>query len=367
MKVAVIITARPSYARVKTAIQALVTRGVEVTILACASALLERYGAVVDVIERDFAEVRIERVYSTLEGATLVTSAKESAVLLGSLADRLRLRENCDGVVVVADRHEVLAAAQAAAFLHLPLFHLQGGERSGSIDDRCRDAISQLADVHLVSTEGSRCRVYGLTGAWDSIHVVGCPSVDLAKRARSQPAVTKYEIGGAHGFLDPEQPFVLVLQHPVTNEPDSAAQMDATLDAVLEVDLPRLVLWPGEDAGADAMSKRIRLEAQQGTIHTLRNLPPERFLRLLTQASVLVGNSSVGIRESAYLGVPVVNIGTRQQGRERASNVRDVGYHKASIYQAIARQLEHGPYPSSTLYGQGDAGERIAEVLCRMS
>lgn len=364
MRIAVVITARPSYAKAKTVIQALVKRGADVTIFACASALLERYGKVVDVIRKDFPDVPIEEVWSTYEGATLLTSAKETGSILDGVAGQLR-RTRPAVVCVVADRHEVLGAAQAAAYQHYPLAHVQGGERTGSIDDRVRDSITQLADIHCTSTERARWRVYGLTGS-SRIYNTGCPSIDLARVAQSAPAVTIKELGGV-GCLDPEQPFLIVLQHPVTNEACAAQQMDATLDAILRIDLPRLVMWPGEDAGQEAMAKRIRLEQNQGTIHTLRNLPPERFLKLLTQASVLVGNSSAGIRESAYLGVPVVNIGSRQQSRERAANVLDVGHDVSAITCAIRHQLDHGVYPSSPLYGRGDAGERIAEILCRTS
>jgi UDP-hydrolysing UDP-N-acetyl-D-glucosamine 2-epimerase len=361
--IAVVITARPSYARVKTAIAALTAAGTDVHLIVCASALLERYGHVAQIIKEDFPDLPCTECWTVYEGATLLTSAKETAALLGELCTVLsRLRPT--GVLVIADRHEVLAAAQSAAYLHLPLIHLQGGERTGSIDDKVRDSITQLADVHLVSTTTAKHRVYGLTGAWDQIHVTGCPSVDLARLAQTAPPVTTHELGGAGVYMDPEKPFVLVLHHPVTNELASAAdQMDAVLDAVLRIELPRVVLWPGEDAGADAMSKRIRLEGNMRTIHTLRNLPPERFLRLLTQASVLVGNSSVGIREASYLGVPVVNIGSRQHGRERAKNVVDVASTVPDITAGLMQQVRHGAYPGSTLYGDGYAGVRIAEVL----
>jgi UDP-hydrolysing UDP-N-acetyl-D-glucosamine 2-epimerase len=312
-------------------------------------------------VRQDFPEVPIEEVWSTYEGSTLLTSAKETGALLSELGTTLcRMRPAL--VVVCADRHEVVAAAQAARYLHLPLLHLQGGERSGSVDDRCRDAISALADVHCVCTQQAKLRVYSLTGDYDAIHVTGCPSIDLAKDALSEPPVTTKELGGAGWTINVNEPFVVVLQHPVTNEVDQAgAQMQATLDALKDRPEHLVVLWPGQDAGADAMSKVIR--GYQSRVHTVRSLPPKRFLRLLTQCDVLVGNSSAGIREASYLGVPVVNVGTRQIGRERAKNVIDVGYDAGQIARAVQQQIAHGPYPSSTLYGHGDAGEKIAEVI----
>ena len=364
VRIAIVITARPSYAKVRTLIAALVNRHVDVQLIVCASALLERYGKVVDVIRKDWPYVPITEVWSTYEGANLLTSAKETGALLTELSSVL-LQLRADACVVCADRHEVLAAAQAASYLHLSVVHLQGGERSGSIDDRVRDAITQLADVHLVATDCARLRVYSLTGRYDNVYNTGCPSLDVAKQALSEPPVTVKELGGAGTFLDPQEPFLMVLQHPVTNEMDQArAQMDATLNAVIRFDLPVLVMWPGQDAGMEDVSKQIRLEQQTGRIHTLRNLPPNRFLRLLTQCSVLIGNSSAGIRECSYLGVPIVNVGTRQQGRERGPNVVDVPHNAGIIAMEIARQREHGRYPMSTLYGDGTAGEKMADVLC---
>ena len=362
VKVAVILTARPSWAKLEPVCRALQARpDVELQIIACASALLERYGRVVEVVRSQGYEIAAE-CWSTYEGATLLTSAKETGALLTELGSVLS-RLQPDVAVVCADRHEVLAAAQAVSYLHIPLVHLQGGERTGSIDDRVRDSITALADYHCVATERAHFRVYGLTGAAGRIWNTGCPSIDVATEAQAQPPVTVAELGGAGAAIDLDQPFVVVLQHPVTSEADQAgAQMVDTLDGCCTHVPQVVVFWPGQDAGADAMSKAIR-EAQ-GAVHTVRSLPPARFLRLLTQARVLIGNSSAGIRECSYLGVPVVNIGTRQHGRERGPNVIDVPHEAGAIGRAIAQQLQQGPSPSSTLYGTGTAGAQIAAVIC---
>jgi UDP-hydrolysing UDP-N-acetyl-D-glucosamine 2-epimerase len=364
-RICVVVTARPSWAKLEPVCRALKARpDVELQIVACASALLERYGRVVDVIKAQGYSVTAE-VWSTYEGANLVTSAKETGALCSGLAGVLpSLRP--DVVVVCADRHEVLAVAQASAYLHVPLAHLQGGERTGSIDDRVRDSITALADLHFPATELAGYRVYGLTGSAD-IFVVGCPSLDLAKQAQDEPPVTVEELGGAGAPIDLSQPFALVLQHPVTSEADQAhAQMCQTLGALYWAGQDAIVMWPGQDAGAEGASKAIREEVARGNgpdLHTVRNLPPNRFLRLLTQCAVLVGNSSAGIREASYLGVPVVNVGSRQFGRQRGPNVVDVPHDAEQIAAAIQRQIAHGRYPSSSIYGTGDAGTRIAEVL----
>jgi UDP-hydrolysing UDP-N-acetyl-D-glucosamine 2-epimerase len=259
-----------------------------------------------------------------------------------------------------------LGVAQAAAYLHIPVLHLQGGERTGSIDDRVRDAVTALSSFHCTCTELAKYRVVSLTGTYDRVWNCGCPSIDVAKRAQLEPPVTLEELGGAGwDYTDLSGEFVLVLQHPVTNEADQAyEQMRATMKALWSAP-NAIVMWPGQDAGAAGISKAIRIAAAEegACVHTVRNLPPNRFLKLLTQCAVLVGNSSAGIREASYLGVPVVNIGTRQWGRERAKNVIDVPHEAEQIARAIQQQITHGPYPSSPLYGDGHSGEQIAEIL----
>lgn len=364
--ICVVVTARPSWGKLQTICEALQQMpDVELQIVACASALLERYGRVVDVVRKAGFRVA-EEVYSVVEGENLVTSAKDLGAIGTELASVYR-RLAPHVIVVCADRHEVLGAAAAGAYQHIPVAHLQGGERTGSIDDRVRDAITALADYHFPCTELAKHRVYGLTGAWDRIWHFGCSAVDLAKRAQLEPPVTDAELGGTGPQLDLNHPFLLVLFHPVTNEADDAErQMTEVLEACAQVHLPRVVLWPGQDAGAEGISKAIRGARERKpelVWRTVRNLPPTRFLRLLTQAGVLAGNSSAGIRESAYLGVPVVNVGLRQFGRERAKNVVDVPVQAKKIWQAIEAQRAHGRYPSSGLYGTGEAGQKIAEVL----
>lgn len=366
-KICVVLTARPSYAKLKTVIEAMVDRGLVATVVACASALLERYGRVVDVVRSDFPQLPIIECWSTFEGENLITGAKETGALLMELAGVFS-RERPDGVLVMADRHEVLAAAQAARYLHLPLIHCQGGERSGSVDDRVRDAITALADYHMVATELAGFRVYGLTGAAGRIFHTGCPSIDLARRAQSDPPVMASEVGGAGCALEMagDLPLVLWMQHPVTSEiADAGDQMAATTTALHMGCYEVLAWWPGQDGGSGPMSKVLR--RNQKYFHTVRNLPPVRFLRLLSQCAVLVGNSSAGIREAAYLGAPVVNVGTRQFGRQRGPNVIDVGHNSEAIHDAIMRQINHGRYRSDDTYGRGDAGQRIAELCSQIN
>lgn len=340
-RVCVVITARPSYSRVKSVLTALNSQiNVDLQIVAAGAAVLWRFGRIVDEIRADGFTVNTE-ISSVVEGGGTQESAISTALLLTQMAGVLeRLRP--DVVVTIADRHETLATAIAASYQNIPLCHIQGGEVSGSIDDKVRNAVTQLADIHCVATNAAAQCVRALRGAPTTIHWTGCPSIDLAAEA--------VKLGPLPA------PAVVVLQHPVTTEVDQAgAQMRETIKALDRLEV--LWFWPGEDAGADAMSKELRLAG----LKPRRNMPPLEFLRTLLGAGVLVGNSSVGIRECSFMGVPVVNIGTRQQGRERGPNVVDVYHEAPQIRREVSRLLPR--YPQSTLYGDGHAGERIAEIL----
>jgi UDP-hydrolysing UDP-N-acetyl-D-glucosamine 2-epimerase len=338
-RIAVVITARPSYSRVKTALLALRDAGADLQIIAAASALTWRHGRVVDVIKADGFDIAAE-IPAVVDGGGRREAAISTGLLAIQLAPALEsMRPDC--VVTIADRHETLATAMAAAYQHIPLCHIQGGEVSGSIDDKVRNAVTQLADLHLVATEQARNRVDRAVNQCEPdlsrIIVTGCPSIDLAAEA--------VRLGPIH------RADIVVLQHPVTGEVEQAGeQMRQTIKAVGP---HALYFWPGEDAGADDMSKALRLAG----IKPVRNLEPVEFLRVLLGAKVLVGNSSVGIRECSFMGVRAINVGTRQQGRERADNVVDIPIlHGSFAYPSKAPA-------SSTLYGDGHAGKRIAEAL----
>lgn len=368
-RICVLVTARPSYARIKSALRAIADHPeLELQLVVGASALLDRYGSTIQHIERDGFDVAA-RVYMVLEGENLVTSAKSTGLGLVELAtvfDNLRP----DVVVTVADRYETLATATAASYMNIPVAHVQGGEVTGSIDEKVRHAVTKLANLHLVSTEQARERVVRLGEDPETVHVTGCPSIDLAAAILEDPApdfdpFVKY--GGLGQPLDLSDGYMIVMQHPVTTEyEDARAHVTETLHAVKDLERPTLWFWPNVDAGSDGTSKGIRVFREQegaAQIHFFRNMWPEDFLRLFNGSACIVGNSSVAIREGSFLGVPAVNIGTRQAGRERGPNIIDAPYDRRSIIDAVQRQLEAPRPRRSTLYGDGRAGPRIAELL----
>jgi UDP-hydrolysing UDP-N-acetyl-D-glucosamine 2-epimerase len=366
--ICVVITARPSYARIKSVLEAIRDHPrLRLQLVVAASALLERYGQVIDVIRAD-GFVPDAVVYMVVEGENLVTTAKSTGlgvVELATIFDNLKP----DIVVSVADRYETIATAIAASYLNIPVAHVQGGEVTGSIDEKVRHAVTKLSNIHLVSNQGASTRVVRMGEDPRTVHVTGCPSVDLAARILQENVedfdpFTRYTGVGAH--FDSNE-FLVVMQHPVTTEyKDSLRQIEETLAAIEQLAQPTFWFWPNVDAGSDIISKGLRhfRETHQAPwLHFFKNLSPEDFLRLLRQCRCLIGNSSVGIRECSYLGVPVVNIGSRQAGRDRSPNVIDVDHDRNEIMTAIRAHLQHGPYGSSELYGDGKAGGRIADLL----
>lgn len=371
-KIAVVVTARPSYSRIKTALQAIKDHpDLELQLVVAASALLERYGSAIRYMEADGFTIAA-RVFNVLEGENLTAQAKTTGLGIMELAT---VFENLqpDVAVTVGDRYETISTAIAASYMNIPLVHIQGGEVTGNIDEKVRHAITKLSDLHLVASEDARRRVIRMGEVERTVINTGCPSIDLAAEVRKKPALD-FDIferyGGVGATLDLSAGYMVVMQHPVTTEYQNAKrQINITLEAVHSLGLPTLWFWPNVDAGSDGTSKGIRSfreHHQLDHIHFFKNMEGRDFLRVLYNSQVLVGNSSVGIRECAYLGVPVVNIGSRQNGRERGPNVLDIDYGQEELIAAINTQWQHGRFEEADTYGGGDAGRKIAGELARM-
>lgn len=367
-KVCVVLTARTSYTKIKPILRALSDRpDVDLRVICAASAVLDRYGEVSQTVLGDGFPVD-ESIHMLLEGESLETSLQSLGVGLLEFGNAFR-RVRPDVVVVMADRYEVMAPAVAAAYLNIPLAHVQGGEVSGNIDEKVRHAITKLADLHFPATERARQWLLRMGERPEKVHLTGCPSIDVAKEVLSQGGLVydPYErYGGVGDAPDLSNGFIVVMQHPVTTEHGSARmQAEETLKAVGDLPYGVLWFWPNPDAGSDATSKAIRAYREiehPRHMHFFKNMQAEDFLALLAASRGIVGNSSVGIRECSYLGVPAVNIGSRQANRERGPNVRDVAYSAAEIREAIESHLV-GRGDGVRLYGSGDAGVRIAEIL----
>jgi bifunctional UDP-N-acetylglucosamine 2-epimerase / N-acetylmannosamine kinase len=368
-KICVVITARPSYARVKTALHAINNHpDLELQLILAGSALLDRYGDASKVVEADGFKV-IEKIYNVLEGEAPGIMAKITGLAIMELSTTFQ-NVKPDLVVTIADRFETIATSIAASYQNIPLAHIQGGEVTGNIDEKVRHANTKLADIHLVASEGARQRVIRLGENERYVINTGCPSMDLAKEVLENSSfdfnpITKY--GGVGSEIKWHNGYIVVMQHPVTTElEDTKKDIEATLNAIYELNIPTFWFWPNVDAGSDSLSKGIRAfreKHQAENIHFFKNMEPGDFLKLIKNSKCLIGNSSVGIRESAFLGIPVVNIGTRQHGRQRAKSVIDCNYDKDKIKSSVNAQLKHGHYEPEFIYGNGFAGQKIADIL----
>ena len=366
-KVCVVVNSRANYGRIKSAMRAIQTHsGCELQLIIGASALLHRFGHVDRVMAAD-GFTPDATIYSIVEGENPVTMAKSTGMAIMELATQF---ENLkpDIALTVADRFDTMATAVAASYMNIPLAHTQGGEVTGSIDESVRHAITKLAHIHFPATAQAAEYVIRMGEDPATVHHVGCPAIDvIAELDLSLPPDIFKRYAGVGAALDPARPYLLVLQHPVTTEYGRGlAQINETLKAVAELDMQTAWLWPNVDAGSDDVSKGLRMCRESGGsnhIHFFINFSVEDYGRVLNNAACIVGNSSSALREGAFLGTPAVNVGTRQQGRERGPNVMDTGYDAQEIRSAIERQLAHGRYERSTLFGDGHAGERIANIL----
>ncbi|MCC6722628.1 MAG: UDP-N-acetylglucosamine 2-epimerase (hydrolyzing) [Bacteroidia bacterium] len=267
-------------------------------------------------------------------------------------------------------RFETMATAVSAAYMNIPLAHIQGGEVTGNIDKKVRHSITKLADYHFVASESARQRVIKLGENPHYVFNTGCPSIDLAHSIKSNPSLNfdpykKY--GGVGSCPDLSNGYIVVMQHPVTTEyAESRTHIEETLYAIKDITTPILWFWPNVYAGADGTSTGIRSFREThrpNNLHFFKNMEGEDFLRLLLNSKCLIGNSSVGIRECAYLGVPVVNIGTRQIKRDRGNNIKDVNYDRDEIRMAVLHWFNDAIPIGSDVYGGGDAGKKIADLL----
>jgi len=370
-KICVVIGSRANYSSIKSAMQAIQKHpDLELQVIAAASALLYRYGQVVDLMEKDGFKPAA-KVYMLIEGEIPSTMAKSTGLALLELPtifDQLQP----DIVLTVGDRFETMATALAASYMNIPLAHTMGGEVSGTIDESIRHAVTKFAHIHFPACADARQRIIRLGERPEDVYLVGCPRIDLVAEVleRNQNGLGPDLFAqGVGGVFDLNEPFLLLSQHPVTTEyGEGEKQITATLMAIDKLGIPTIALWPNADAGSEDISRGMRIFREHhddSKIHFFKNLPADVYIALTRRTACIVGNSSSAIREGAFIGTPAVNIGTRQAVRQRGRNVVDVDYSVNEIADAVVQQMKHGPYTPERIYGDGHAGERIADLLSR--
>ena len=369
-KICVVINNRANYARIKSVLIAIKKNDkLELQIVLGSSAILNRYGAVSNIIKKDGFKIN-HIVYTLVEGENLLTMSKStglSIIEFSTAFDQLQP----DIVLVVADRYETLAAGIAASYMNIVLAHTQGGEVTGSIDESVRHATTKLAHIHFPASLNAKKNIIKMGENPKKVYLVGCPSLDLIKKNQLdidenfKKKYSKYGVGELK--IDFNKPYIVILQHPVTTEYEHIKKnIEQTIQAALKIQQQIVWLWPNVDAGSDIVSKsirRVREEQKPKNIRWQKNYNPEDYLKLIYNSSCLVGNSSSAIREGAFLGIPAVNIGNRQHNREHGKNIIHVDYNSKNILKAISKQIKKKKYSKNKIFGDGKAGERIGKIL----
>ncbi len=336
---------------------------IDLSLIVIGAQLTGEFGSAVDEIERDGIRVD-ERIECLLSSDTDVGMAKTIGVAVLGLAEVLG-RDRPDLVLLIADRYELLAPASVALALRIPIAHIEGGEVSqGAIDDAVRNALTKLSHIHFTPTETSRRRVLAMGEESHRVHRVGAPSLDHLQRRQPLSGAALTEGLGCQISAGS----IVVAYHPVTLAQDTLCEADQVFAALERLSQPILFCFPNADAGSRDLYRRARAFcAAREDARLFVNLNPRLYWGLLEAAALMLGNSSSGIMETPSLALPTVNIGWRQQGRERAANIIDVPAESDAIVEGVRRALEPAFRQSlegmSNPYGDGHAAARIVEVL----
>ena len=337
--------------------------GLELEIAVTGMHLMAQFGKTINEIKKDGFKIHpIEATYAKDSKASMATFAGKFMELLVGKIEKIKP----DVILVLGDRAEMLVAAVVGAYASIPVAHIHGGDISSTVDDIARHAITKLSHIHFPATKKSAERIVKMGEEKWRVYVVGTPGLDdmLSSRAISPKQIAKTYA------LDLSKPMLLVTQHPVTMSVNQAVnQMQQTMQAVFDLGFEAIVVYPNADAGGRAMIKVIEKYRKYPFIKIFKNIPRADYIGLLNVASLMIGNSSSGIIEAPSFGLPVVNIGTRQAGRERAKNIIDVDYKKEDIKKAIKKALfdkkfkQQVRYSKNPYIGTQMAGLKIAKVL----
>lgn len=373
----VYVGSRANYATIRAVLHSLRDDcSIELSIVAGTSAVLPKYGQVSNLIRADGFTL-VAEMMNLVEGDHPQAMVKTAALLMVDLGTFLAsARPHI--AIVIGDRYEMIAVAVAAKYQNILVSHVMGGEESGTIDDYVRHALTSLSDIHLVASQQAAVRVQQIIGPHrEGVHLVGCPRIDTIRQ--HMPVETPQQIlertsGKVGSKLDLSKPFVVALFHPVTNDWELSRElMENLLYALDEIGLQTLMLWPNADSGGDLIAKAVRSfresrYSQCEWLTVVSNFEQADFITILKDCMFLIGNSSAGIRDCAFLGVPAVNIGSRQQNRERGINVFDCNNDTQSIIQCVLDNklaIEKTRVAPSNLYGDGFAGPKIRDILKR--
>ena len=365
----VVVTARPSWARVKYLVlnYAQMFGADNINLLLVGPSVSKRYGDLSEQLPIGLNCIQFPALYDSDELEAVALTCFEGA----SAVARHWSQRRPDCVLVVADRTETLGIAAAASLMQIPLIHIQGGEISGSIDDKIRDTNSKMADLHLTTNEFTKINLIEMGEPEHLIQVIGCPSLDVVSQVQESGGslnFTNADLSGVGCNFELSSNFGIIMFHPDTlNEIENLAWVKEIIESIEKSNIFWFWFWPNPDHGTSAISKEIRKSRENGKLERVKfiiNLQPEIFVKLALKAKIMIGNSSFGIREASFIGLPVINLGKRQIGRQRASNVLDLdNAEQASLlFDEINKQINK-TFKKSFLYGDGNSGMKAAAII----
>lgn len=366
MKILTLVERRADYSRMRPILKELKKDSFfEVHLVVTGICLLDLHGSDIDFIKEDNFDIDAElEMFEPGKRNTNKSMVKALSKILDSITDEID-KFKPDLVLTGFDIGANLATTIAAAHMNIPVAHIQGGEVTGSIDESIRHAMSKFAHIHFPATEDARQRLIRLGENPEYVFNVGCPSIDTIVET---PEIDK-KILEEKFNVDFSKPTILLIQHPVTTESsESEQQILTTIEVIREMGIQALVALPNNDAGSSEIIDAIKSSG----LSWYPSLSTSEFVNVYRNIWAIVGNSSSGIHESSTFGIPAVNIGTRQQDRERADNVIDVSYEKESIKAGIEKALFDEEYKNMVKhvlnpYGDGKSAKRIVDILKKVS
>lgn len=357
---------RANYGRVKPVMRAIdLDEDLVLQTLCSGTMVLDRFGLAVEVVKKDGFTVD-GSVFIEVDGSKTITMAKSVGLGIIEFSSEFQ-RLKPDLVIIMGDRYEALAATLAAAFMNIPIAHIQGGEVSGSIDESTRHAITKMSHLHFAATERSANFLCKMGENPEYVHNVGCPAGDYILNLDTRLSENEINSIGVGTKIDLSSPFILVIYHPITTDlHDQKDQINILISALEDSQAQCIWLWPNIDAGSDIISRELRKYREKNNPNWLRmikNFEPEIFQKILKLCACAVGNSSSFIRDTTFSGTPVVLTGERQVGREYGKNLIQPSFDQQSIRDAIQYQIKHGKYEPDYIYGNGSASDIIVREI----
>lgn len=366
-KIAVITGTRADYGIYYSVLRAIENhKDLELSLIVCGMHLSPEFGMTIEEIQKDGFKIddKIDTILSSDSGSAM---AKSIGITLMGLTQSLE-RINPDILLILGDRGEMIAGALAAVHMNIPVAHIHGGEVTGTVDESIRHSITKLSHIHFPANEDSKKRIIKMGEEEENVYVVGAPGIDYIKNTKY---LSREDIIKRFNLKDDK--IFIMTQHPVTTEKHMVSnQIEETLSAIAKLGVQTIISYPNSDNGGREIIKVIeKYREKYDFLKVFKNLSQVEYLSLLNTADVMIGNSSSGIIEAPSFKLPVINIGTRQQGRLRACNIVDVSYSKKEILEAVDKVLYDKEFRKNlenceNPYGDGKAGERIADILSKI-